>query len=153
MRLRRWAPGGGVLTALRAQAGGSPPADREPAGHRGRRSGGAAASGDRRRTTIRARPSTRDAPGRDSLLALFSRFGGWLSFQFRPLGGWLTTAKDAPFVQRAAQHLRRGIVGRRQLLEVVGAERHHRRVEVLSLLLQPSHVAGKDGALPLGQPL
>ena len=39
------------------------------------------------------------------------------------------------------------------MLEVIGAEGHDRRVEILSLLLQACHVTGQDRALPFGEPL
>src|SRR5438552_721390 len=41
----------------------------------------------------------------------------------------------------------------RELLEVVTAEGHDLRVEVLPLLLQPSHMPSQDRALAFGQPL
>src|SRR5260370_1445178 len=63
------------------------------------------------------------------------------------------TAEARGLLQRPPQHLRGGLVGRRQLLEVVGAERHHRRVEVLALLLEVRHVAGEQGSLAFRQSL
>src|SRR6202035_380092 len=131
---------------------GGAPADREPPGEGGTAARGRGAPpGDGRRPTRRAWSCPWRTPGRNPLLASFGRFGRRVALDFRAFATGLAGAEDPPFLQRPAQHFRRGFVGRRQLLEVVGAERDHRRVEVLALLLKTCHVAGEDRFLALRQ--